>query len=297
MKFSKPALTIDQQLELLKHRGLQVSDYSKAAHFLTYVSYYRLSAYMRPLQQSGDAEHNFHQDTTFEDIQELYLFDRDLRMLVFDAIERIEIAIRTLIIYNFSTAYGSDWFENSTLFKHMEIHGVILQKLDDELSRSNEVFIKRYLGKYTNPQRPPAWMSLEVFSLGLLSKLFSDLRQSDERKAIAKHFGVDSSILESWLESITFVRNICAHHGRLWNRGLTITPMHPKRHAFPYLENREFENTRLYGILSVILYMLKVVSPETSLSANLKTIIQKYPQMNASRIGFPSGWENERLWS
>lgn len=176
-----------------------------------------------PLQKDGDPTHTFVSNTSFRHIVEYYIFDRKLRLLIFDAIERIEIALRTQIIYAYSTAYDPWWFENPALYSNNYNYSKDLGKLDEELDRSSEVFIDHYNTKYTNPQRPPAWMSLEVTSMGLLSKIYKDLKMCPTKKSVATYFGLGHpKILESWMQSISYVRNICAHHSRLLNKVLTL---------------------------------------------------------------------------
>ena len=108
-----------------------------------------------------------------------------------------------------------------------------------------------------------------------------------KKKAIGKHFGVNPYILESWMQSLTFIRNVCAHHGRLWNRILTLQPTVPNHTQNVWLKNNDFDNTRLYGFLSAMLYLLKTIDSHTTFSQEFKTLLTKFPEMNASRLGFP----------
>lgn len=196
---------------------------------------------MMPFQKENDTAHIFLPNITFHDLVDLYIFDRELRLLVFDAIERIEIALRTQVIYQYSLAYDAWWFENPSLYTSNYNYSKDLAKLDEELDRSSEVFINHYKTKYSNPQRPPAWISLEVTSIGLLSKIYRDLKMDDTKKRIAKYFGVGHpKILESWMQSISYVRNVCAHHSRLFNRVLTLKPTYPTNTVYQWLNEKIF---------------------------------------------------------
>lgn len=298
MQFIKPPLKIHDQIALLEARGMSIPDKARAEHYLSNISYYRLRAYMMPFQSPNDPEHNFREGTTFDKVLDLYVFDRELRLLVFDAIERIEVALRTQIIHQFAIIYGSHWFEEPSIYRSNYHYSKNLGKLDDEISRSNEVFIKHYNGKYTNPHRPPAWMSLEVTTMGLLSKIFQNLKDTREKKEIARHFQLGHpKILESWMHSISYVRNICAHHSRLWNRTLTISPTLPKVTRQQWLSSNEnVADNKFYAALCCIYYLLKVVNPTTSFREKLVDLIGQYPSLDIAKMGFIEGWSEEPLW-
>lgn len=297
MQFKKPPTTIAQQIDILKERGLLFKDENKASHYLSNISYYRLRAYTFPFQDELSSDHAFKGEVFFEDILSVYVFDRKLRLFVFNAIEKIEIAIRTKIIYHFSLTHGSHWHENASLYLN---NSRFIKDLDDlykEIDRSAETFIKHYTQKYTSPDYPASWMSLEVASIGLLSKLFCNLRNCPEKKAICHDLGLKHySILESWLHSICHIRNICAHHGRLWNRRFTAHPELPKNPINPFLSNNNINRNKLYAILSCMTYLLDNISPQNNFNANLKTLIESCDLITIKEMGFPKGWEKEVIW-
>ena len=299
MQYKKPPLPLNDQIALLESRGLIVPDKARATHYLSNISYYRLRAYMMPFQIPDDPHHAFKPGTTFSHVLDLYIFDRELRLLMLDAIERIEVAFRTQIIYQYALSFGSHWYENANLFRDKIYHERHLSKLDDELSRSNEVFIQHYYGKYSYPVRPPAWMALEITTMGLLSKFFQTLQLSKEKKNISRHFKVSHPfILESWIHSLSYARNICAHHSRLWNRTLTIKPKLPNRTTEPWLaSNTYISDKKFYALLCCTYYLLKVINPDTSFKNNLKDLINKYPMADVSQMGFTVDWEAEPLWT
>jgi abortive infection bacteriophage resistance protein len=297
MKYSKPALSISKQVDLLESRGLKVIDKDKAEYYLSNISYYRFSAYLLPFQHRNPNQHKFNGSVTFEKILDLYLFDRELRLLVFDIIERLEIAFRTQIIYQYSHEYGAWWYEDPTHFTNNYQYSRNLAKVDEEIERSSEVFIDHYKSKYTTPQRPPAWMTFEVISMGLLSKVFRNLKNSSAKKEIAKHFMLPNPyILESWMHSITYVRNLCAHHSRLWNRTLTLKPQLLRNSKNVWLSNNNINPNKLFAFLSCSLYLLKVVNPKTRTGKHFRELLNKYPKVNVRAMGFPSNWEKEELW-
>lgn len=298
--YIKPALSIDEQLALFKKRGLIIPDAEKARHYLSFVSYYRLSAYTKTLQDPSNHNHPFDPGTTFDHILDLYVFDRDLRLLILDAIERIEIGIRTQIIYQFSIKHGSWWFEDASLFNESEKHTEQLSRIDEEIRRSKEDFIKHYKTTYSHPSRPPAWMSLEVTPLGLLSILYGNLVNNNERKNVAKTFKLGHpKVLASWLHSLTYVRNTCAHHSRFWDRNLTLNakwPSNPHSSWLSINEKQLPDKRKVYFYLAIIQYLLRVVTPSTKFGQNLNQLILSYSTVDTVEMGFPQNWEQDPFW-
>lgn len=235
MKFTKPPKTYAEQIALMESRGLSVPDHDSAANYLRHISYYRLSAYAIPFQRVKDV---FDQAASFDDLLSLYVFDRELRLLVFDAIERIEVAIRAQIIYQLCHKYGSHWHDNATIFQppfvnragiQVDVFGQMQAELQKHYNaRSPEVFIQHYRRTYTNPTTPPCWMSIELLTIGQLSTLYSGLRNNNDKSDIADYFGLHRDVFQSWFHALAYVRNLCAHHSRLWNRDLSVRPNIPR---------------------------------------------------------------------
>lgn len=222
MKYTKPAVPIQDQVIKLRKRGLSITDDAIAERYLTNISFYRLRAYTYPYQNNKDANHPFIGNVSFDQIIDLYNFDRKLRLMVFNAIEKIEIALRTQVIYHWSLSNGSHWHLDKNLYKNETKFIKHLASLQKEIDRSNETFIDHYKQKYSSPSDPPCWMSLELTSIGLLSLIFQNLKNGVQKKAVTHHFGLLSTkVLENWIHNFCNIRNICAHHGRLWNRRLT----------------------------------------------------------------------------
>jgi abortive infection bacteriophage resistance protein len=298
MNYNKPPLSISDQIALLESRGLKIPNRPRTKHYLQHISYYRLRAYTHSFQDNSSVNHPFIVEMTFDEIIELYIFDRELRLLLMDAIERIEIAIRTQIIYEFSMRYDSHWFMDERKFINRHQFKRDFESLEREVNRSTETFIRHYKDKYATPPMPPAWMSLEVTSFGLLSKFYENLKSDVAKKNVAKHFGLGKPIvLESWLHSISFIRNIVAHHGRLWNRVVTKRPMNPRVTHNTWLEDVTVPENKLYFSLCCIQYLLKTVNPTNSFNKRLAELLSKNSKIvNIHDMGFPVNWENEPLW-
>ena len=314
--YNKPVLTIDKQIELLEKRGLSIPDKARTKRHLENVSYYRMSAYMIPyriLDPDGTRRDQFVPGTSWDDIYNLYKFDRKLRLLVFDAIERIEIALRTQIIYQLSHKYGPHWQDTPSIFKGpqrnrktgktYDVFQDIQNHINEQLTANKKAtFIEHYLHTYDNPPTPPSWMSVELLYFCELSKICQNLNSRSDRTDIAKAFGVkDDGVFCSWLHTLNYVRNICAHHARLWNILLDITPTKyinkdPDRIWLSPSEIQTVQSSKLYYTLCLILYLLQTVNPKTNFRKHFNDLLAKYPNVNVGYMGFPSGWENHQLW-
>jgi len=214
--FEKLPLTYDDQLSLLESRGLIAENRPKALFLLENISYYRLSAYWYPLQVDRQ-NHQFRQGSRFTTAFQYYCFDKELRKLVSNELEKIEISVRAKMIYILSHEYGPFWYEKSELFRNPGGHAFSIAKIEQEFNRSDEQFIKSFKKKYLDPL-PPSWMIFEIISFGSLSTMYSKLRPGRTVKEIASHYGLPSPVFESWLHCQVYLRNVCAHHSRLWNR-------------------------------------------------------------------------------
>jgi abortive infection bacteriophage resistance protein len=297
MNYNKPAITIQDQIAKLKTRGLVIADDNKAASYLSNISFYRLRAYTFPFQDNKDPNHPFIQQITFEEIINLYVFDRQFRLFVLDAIEKIEISMRTQVIYHWALNHGSHWHLNGSLFRNSVQFAKDYTRLQQEVDRSVETFIDHYKTKYSNPPEPPAWMSLEVSSFGLLSLMFRNLKLGNEKKAVTKYYGLnDVGILESWMHSFSNIRNICAHHSRLWNRRLTAHIKLPTHPTNPFIQNKNILPYKMYASLCCIKYVLDSISPGNTFKDRLLELMKTCPLAQEKEMGFPVNWKNDPFW-
>lgn len=300
MFYSKAATTLTQQIAQLQARGLTITDVPSATHFLSNISYYRLAGYWWPMQ-SNKTTHQFKPNSKFEDVIALYNFDRELRLLIFDVIERIEIALRSKLIYHLSHEFDPWWFENSTLFISVQELVKTLGAISGEIERSKDVFIKDHLKRYKSDTRfPPAWKALEVASFGNLSKLYGNLKPTVKSKdLIASELNtVNHTYLPSWLQAIAQIRNLCAHHSRLWNRNLPGRPKLLSKPPAPWLTITPpaTDHHMLYIHVCCMKYLLDVVSPGHHFAPRLNDLFIKYPSVDLMALGFPRAWRTEPLW-
>ena len=297
MNYNKPAISIQDQITKLKSRGLVISDDDKATSYLSNISFYRLRAYTFPFQDNADPYHPFIQQITLEEIISLYVFDRQFRLFVLDAIEKIEISMRTQVIYQWALNHGSHWHLNGSLFRNSVQFAKDYTRLQQEVDRSVETFIDHYKTKYSNPPEPPAWMSMEVSSFGLLSLIFRNLKLGNEKKAITKYYGLnDVGIIESWMHSFSNIRNVCAHHSRLWNRRLTAHIKMPTNPENPFIQNKIILPYKMYASLCCIKYVLDIISPGNTFKERLLELMNTCPLAQEKEMGFPKNWKNDPFW-
>jgi abortive infection bacteriophage resistance protein len=293
--YQKRALTFKDQIEQLKSRGLIIEDENAAFECLQHISYYRLSAYMYPFL-TDKKNHIFKKDVKFQNILNIYNFDRELRLLLNDAIERIEISFRTNLIYVLAHKYNPFWIVNKKLFYDPQKFENNIAKLKEELGRSDEKFLQHYFEKYSE-DIPPAWISLEIASFGLLSLFYSNLRYNKDQKEIANRFGLNRKVFISWFHSLTYVRNLCAHHARVWNRELAIQPAIPQSTGGVWLKNiRSIKNNRIFIVIAIIIYFLSIINSSSQFEPSFLKLVKKYKDIDLAAMGFPLNWENESLF-
>lgn len=296
MRYSKLPLDYFEILDLLESRGLIIRDRNKAVEYLKVVSYFRLDNYFHPME-SDKAQHIFKPNSFFENAVDLYIFDCDLRELIFTAIQAVEVALRSKMIHHISLRYGAFWFTDEILFRDSNIHHKCMDQIGQELRRTREEFIIEHLTKYAEPAVPPVWKTLEVTSFGTLSKLFSNLADNKIKKRIAREFNLPQHmVLESWIKSAVVLRNYLAHHSRVWNRKFPIKPQMtiPLRGKWvtPPVNNYD----KLYSQLCYLLYLLDVIRPNNNFKMRLKVLLFEHPNVDIAAMGFPCNWQDEPLW-
>ncbi len=292
--YNKPALTYTEQIQQLQDRNLVIADLARAKHLLESISYYRLSGYWYPMLVDKK-NHLFKENSTFENAFLLYSFDRDLRVLIMRELEKLEVSVRAKMVYVLSHNHGAFWCEDENLFRNHYKHNKSLTNIHVECARSDEDFIVAFRRKYSNPL-PPSWMMLEITSFGTLSFLYSNLKPGRTKRDIAHYFGLTDKILPSWLHSIVYLRNLCAHHSRLWNRTMSIQPVRPTRTDKTWLINDDVSNKKAYYILSMLLYFMQTINPDNTLSERFRALAEEYPNVHLPAMGFPKDWEDEPLW-
>jgi abortive infection bacteriophage resistance protein len=296
MTYSKPPRTYAEQLDILVSRGLGVPDQARALHTLQHCNYYRLSAYRFPLCEPGDPD-RFLPGVTFEQLWGLYAFDRQLRLLVTEGMKRLELSVRARWAYVLGHAHGALAYTAPAVFRDARRHTGALAKLDEELGRSHEVFVAHFQGKY-GMSRPPIWAACEVMSFGLLSRFYENIARERDRKTIARTYTLSPENLKSLLEHGVYIRNLCAHHARLWNRRFTITVSLPQHHpAHVVASLNPAEDRRLYNTLVLLAHVVDIVEPQNHWAHRVLALLRSQPMVDVLHMGFPADWEARPMWS
>ncbi len=320
--YSKPYLTFEQQLELLKSRGLQITNDAKAIEYLRRIGYYRLSAYWYPLRElipvtdhastatSCEPRDDFIPSAKFHDSVNLYIFDKKLRLLILDALERIEVALRVDISYLIGSkdpfGHTNPQLLHGNFVKRVDAHTnktkyqVWLAKHDELTNRSKEDFVRHYKKKYGLPL--PIWVSIELWDFGLLSTFYQGMKVDDKASIAMKYDITRWEIMESWLRCLNYIRNVVAHHGRLWNRNLVDQPKLPKQGEIPRFDSiigKGGSISRVYVALCIIIHLMQYVCPDSKWPMRLGELLStltEIPFANITDMGFPADWELQDFW-
>jgi len=278
----KPPTTHNEQVKKYKDRNLYIEDSEKAENTLRNISYYRLSAYGLTLKDHKD---QYKDGVTFEQLLSLYEFDKRLRLLLIGALETIEIAFRTHISYETAHKFGPLGYKDKENFIKEKFHTKSLEELDVLLSKSRkgELFIQHHYKKYNG--NIPIWVAVEITSFGFLSKFYRNLKKDLKKHIADVYYKVPFIYLESWLQTLSNVRNICAHYGRLYNKKLTFEPKLFKEEA------RHFKNDYIFAAIYIIQRLLTKTEGNRFLT-DLEALISEYEEnIEFCRIGFPQNWK------
>lgn len=321
MAYNRPWKSFAEQLELLKSRGMLVTDEAAALSYLERIGYYRLTAYWYPfrvfqLEQDPVSKairsvrtDQFEANTRFVDAVELYLFDKKLRLLVMDALERIEIALRVDIAYLLG---------QRNTFAHLdakELHPSFAGKVNKQtgkttfdawkdkynglLQRSKEDFVKHYRAQH-GPDLP-LWVAVEVWDFGAVSQLLAMMKVADQQRIAAKYGVSDWKVFQSWVRSLSYLRNLAAHHSRLWNRNVTVQPSLPSQGELAWCDGfigKKDLIAKPFLLLAITRHMVKVICPRTEWHVRLMQHLGQFPSQHSSRklsiadMGAPAGWES-----
>lgn len=286
LKEQQPSMTIKEQINNLQEIGLIINDEEYAEKILNDISYFRLiKAYSLNLKVKNG---NYSNSVTFEHLVELYLFNANFRQILFPEIEKIEINIRCRISNYFADTYGVLGYKDSNNFENSTYHSYFIRDIEEEIKRnSNAPFVKNFRENYVDGDLP-IYALVEVFSFGTLSKFFKNMKNAD-KKAVAATFGVGYTYFESWIESMAYVRNICAHYGRLYNAKLSKTPILYKEYT-----QAGIGNNRIFGLLLCIRILLKKDSHWNMYVDKIGLLFDKYENIDIKTMGFLENW-NELL--
>lgn len=287
LRFQKPARTPAQLVAHLTGKGLSVPNSAAAEQAIGRIGFYRLLIYMRPFQDP--VTRRFLAGKTFEDVLDTYIFDSKLRTLCMDGIAKVEVALRAAVVNELAVQHSAHFYTRS---RHFERPSGFVDFMNNSV-KANGVAVDHYYSKYNDPPLPPIWTVLETVSFGVLSRLYSNLHVKN-RKMIARSFTYQEEILVSWYRAITFLRNRCAHHARVWNFvSNSNTPQVARsiRTVFGASQNT------FYARAVALNALLRDIDPASTWHTDLRNLIAAHPNVLPADMGFPVGWDAMPFWT
>jgi abortive infection bacteriophage resistance protein len=297
----RPYTLLTDQIKNLQQRGLVINNSSETNYYFLHIGYHRLSGYWQFLQQNK-ISNTFITGANFNQVIELYNFDRELRLLLLDAIERIEISFRAILINMMCSAYGSDWLTEKDIFFSEDRMNDVIETINRELDRSEEEDIKKQNESACGLTYPPAWITLHSLSFGTLSRIYGNFKNDiKEKKIIANVYGLPKAIwLQNWVHVVSMIRNYCAHHSLICYRLFTFLPREIQNVRLPWIKKipavGSIESKQLYYQLCIVRYLLHTASPGNDFSYRLMELFVKYRGIDLERMGFLENWDEEDLW-
>lgn len=298
-EYSKKAKTLEEIVLGLVERGLIIGDVDKLKKEISFVGYYRLSGYMLAfLRNDGTDRHkDFLEGTTFEQVLDAYTFDSKLRLLTLEFLELVEIGIKSIINDVMCPKYGPHWYLESSCFLSDEKCQSVIRTIKRQINfdqrhdpRKIKIELWHYFSNYSSPSMPPFWMICETISFGLLTRLFRNLRRR-HRVQIANLLDLNEYAAGSWIHTMSFLRNCCAHFVRVWDRDFSIAPVLYKSYETDLELNEKFHAQ------AVVLQVLsRPFRPNNSWARRLKQLFDEHHMVDKSRMGFPENWNERAVW-
>lgn len=284
--YEKPPKTIFEQINLLKSRGLEIDDENQITYYLTNISYYHWSIYFKHFQKND----TFLPDTNFNDVLNLYIFDNRLRLIILEVLERVEKSFKCRMAYQLSVANNdSHCYLEPGLYVNVSSFAEVINIVSREVTKSKEICMLHYLRNYKKPELPPIWSIVEILSFGQCLKICSQLKRQ-YRSRIARTMGEDERFILNWMHCLSNLRNKCAHHTRLWNCNLVVTPIMNHRKYGKYFNWDGNHRKRLFNYLVVMQIILQKINPTSGWLERLDEAIAEYG-INVRYMGFTDDWK------
>lgn len=315
-RYTYPPTDVTEQIQLLRDKGLVIEDEIAAKSWLSHISYFRFKQYSYTYKDYDKQDGNYIAETTFEMIRDLYVFDRRLKMLLFEALENIEISVKTQLSNIMSKVHGSHWYVDASHFISEEDrrriirntktgddipklfdHDKFMMYIEEEMEFPTEIFLQHYKINH-DPIHPPSWMMMEIITFGTFSLMFENLKGSPEKTTVCESYNLTKAILVSWLHSFSFIRNKCAHHARLVYSKINFAPAMPQRRSRQFLAEADYvDHDTLYAILCCVQYMLNICNSGSKFKANLLALVSEFPSIDYDGLGFTANWSKEDMWT
>jgi abortive infection bacteriophage resistance protein len=309
--YTKLYLTIQQQLEQLQSRGVAVTDLARAKRDLHAINYYRLSGYWYPMRKHElctdgvcTPTEECIEGTNFEHIVSLYVFDKKLRLLMLDVLERIEISLRTDVARVLGAKHPCahehmEYFNQPTSVPHEQLEktfATLRGRYRKHEQQAKNEFLKHFRRKYSG--KPPIWVAVELWSFGTLSIVIEKMTMGDKRE-IASQYDINPEVLPSFIRTLAEARNICAHHDRLWNRTLTARPKTSTITNRKLVHLQDLQLAKIYFAVAIARAFQSCMTTNKEWVDDLKSLIEAFPtapSVSAEDMGFPPKWQDMDIW-
>ena len=281
ISYNKAHATAAERVAHLRARGLQITRPNVAARKIEEIGYERLRIYFLSRRDHTQPGKPFQPGTTYNHILRLYECDTKLRNICFKDVGRFELMFRNRLSEVLSARYGSHPYFQNDAFESSEQHNNALQNVLRVFTQSKDQRARHYRTTYTEPPLPPIWMLKEFLTFGASARLYAALARS-VRKEVAAHFGVTVlPAFDSWVNCFVDLRNICAHHDRLFNRRFQKQPQHLRRAAIPVASP-----PTLKAQLECLDYALTSANVRGNLVSRVQKVLNRYPEIQNTEAGF-----------
>jgi abortive infection bacteriophage resistance protein len=281
-----------------------IPDMSIANRGIYEIGYFRFKKFATPFQIIEGSDFYFKQNTIYQDVVDIYNFDSLLRVFVFEAISHLEISIKSLLNYCLTATHGTHWYLEKNVFlskfttgdnkNYKSKYDIFLENLARECSESKDRYVRKYMSEYTEPEFPPSWIIMETISFGTASILYQNIENNNLKRQVSNSFGTEPLFFNTWLNSLSYLRNQCAHHQKISKKTFKFPPKLPKRETLKFFE--QLREDSLYNVLCVIQFMLSKINIWCDFSHNIKELISNNPQIDLNELGFPNNWLEEPIW-
>jgi len=285
----KPPTTHQQQIELLRNYGFDIDENDTSImDCLRYINYYRMKGYYLHWLRDDHIIGN----VPFKKLIRIIEFDSKLKQSLLSLILTVEVAFKSHVAYELAHVYGPVGYHDSNNFMDAGRHARFLEEVSNSIDNSYEIFVRHYKAKYGSIS--PIWVAIEVIPFGALSMLYKNMKEVNKKNIAKEYYDIDYSFIESWLECLSIIRNICAHNSRLYNRGLPKNfkifnddVMAIKRSCGGFIL---YPNTVFAALLSLKYLIKDTVWYE--FVVNLMILIEEYKDVvELKRLGMPFSWD------
>ncbi|EKN1405731.1 Abi family protein [Enterococcus faecalis] len=282
MLYDRPAKNTEEQLQILKDRGLRVENDDFAVNALRNIGYFRFKGYCLAHYEQKDV---FNSNISFNAIYNSYRFDERIRLILFQIIEHVEVELKSVISQEFALKTGPLGHYDNKNFKDKYRHKSWLNRFEtlvEQSAKRRELYAGHYIKKYESEF--PVWVATEISDFGSLSKLYSNMNSDIQKDIAKKYYSVGYKYLENWIYLLSVMRNICAHNGRVYDRNIPINAKFPKKH-------RELSTNKVFAAIYICSKLCLEREYFNMFMNSLSRLIDLYETIELDKIGFPVGWE------